>query len=127
MGERDSWQYRAIQKTRGNTTIIGAVLVAMLGKSYRIRGGKRFGRSAEILRNGTVVAPYESAGGQIYQRMPICSVTDLVTGFRRLADKLKLDDSERAEMFLKLRQWISKDARVIQNWEGVPTDTPQVH
>lgn len=123
--ERASWQFRAIQRTRGNQTLIGTILLAVLDKSYRL-SAKRFGRQAEIAPDGTVYAPYQAADGSLHPQMAVCNIQDMIQSFRRLADALKLSDNERIEMFQKLRQWIVKDARILKDFDpGVPIPEPK--
>jgi len=124
--QRHTWQYRAIEATRGNQTLLGSILIAVLDKSHMVTC-KRFGREAEIDQGGTVWAPYQDANGKLHAQMQVCHVQDMIAGFRKLADKLKLKDSERVEMFQKLRQWVVRDARIVKEWtkDSVPVIDPK--
>lgn len=45
------------------------------------------------------------------------SETDFVSGMRRLADKLKLSDTDRVDMFRVLQKWVTQDQRLDLNSE----------
>lgn len=123
--ERDTWQYRAVKATRGNQTLIGTILIAVLDKSWTL-SGKRFGREAEIGPDGTTYAPYQDANGQLHAQVAICNIQDIIIGFRRLADALKLGDKDRTEMFMMLRRWVARDARILKQFDpGVPIPEPK--
>lgn len=108
--ERATWQYRAVLRTRANQTMIGCVLLAVLQRSAFHRP-PRFGHHAIIAANGIVCTMYQHAAGQEPDMAAVEHIEVITDGFRRLADDLKLMDSERAEMMGELRKWISRDLR----------------
>lgn len=123
--QRASWRYRVINLLRGNQTLPGAIMLAVLDKSYRV-GAPRVGREAEIAPDGTVYAPYQARDGSLHPQMALCNIEDIKLTFRRVADTLKLSDNDRTEMFQKLRQWVVKDARILKDFDpGVPIPEPK--
>lgn len=123
--QRQTWQYRAIKLLRGNQTLPGTILLAVLDKSHRLNS-KRIGREGEIGPDGTVYAPYQAADGSLHPQMALCNIQDLIACFRRVADTLKLTDADRKDLFDKLRRWIARDARILKQFdEGVPIPEPK--
>lgn len=106
---RQSWQYRAIQATRGNQTKLGALVIAVCGKMTdnppRITG------SAEINEDGWVIAPFHRRDGKIENSI-VGDVNYLTRSFSELADTLRLSDADRIAMFSEVKRWIRKDHRV---------------
>ena len=108
-GVRESWQFRAEQLTRGNETAVGMILLAVLNR--RPHKPPAVGHKAIIGSNSRVYASYMHRNGRVEHYVPICTVADLTTMFRRLADALKLDDADRVAMFNEVKKWIVKDYR----------------
>ncbi len=106
----DTWRLRAIAATRGNQTLLGTILIAVLQKSI-LHNPPRFGRQCVITRDGQVFAPYQGKDLKFNSAAFVCTADELRDGFRDLADKLKLNDADRAEMFGELRKWVQKDFR----------------
>lgn len=113
--EQASWQYKAILATRGNQTLLGAILLQLLGKQAK--------HPPQILSTATVDEQglawcklRKELGGEIAEGI-ICVglITDVRDEFRRLADYLKLDDDERIELFNELRMWVEIDLRADHN------------
>lgn len=107
--EQNTWQYLAIEFTKGNSTPVGALLLAVLGRNAR--NPPWFGNTAEITAEGLVVTSF--TGKDCMLRFPhaVGSVNELTTIFSKLADSLKLDDAARVELFRLVRQWVAKDNR----------------
>lgn len=123
--QRQTWQYRAIKLLRGNQTLVGTILLAVLDKSHLLTA-KRVGREGEIGPDGTVYAPYQAADGSLHPQMALCNIQDLIDSFRRVADRLKLSDSDRKDMFDKLRRWVARDARILKQFDpGIPIPEPK--
>jgi hypothetical protein len=113
--EKASWQYRAIEVTRGPGTKTGAILLAVLGKQRATV--PQFRGSARITSDGYMLCNFMSRSGQIHMSAFVGSVEEVVANFRRLADHLKLTDAERTEMFTKLREWVGTDYRSNKTWQ----------
>ncbi len=117
--QRATWQYRCLQRLRSNETLPGAILLAVLDKSYRVHP-PRVGREGEIDEAGQVWAGYQAADGTLYAQMQLCHIDDLIMAFRRLADDLKLGDKDRTAMFDLIRRWVARDARLHKSFAGEP-------
>lgn len=109
MSERDSWQYRAIERTKGNSTPLGALLLAVLGRNAK--NPPWFGSTAEITENGLVVTSLTTKDRRMHFPHVVGDVAFLTSSFSELADDLKLSDPDRIELFRLVRQWCSKDHR----------------
>lgn len=107
--ERATWQYRAVQATRGNQSRLGCILLAVLGKNAK--NPPWFGRSAIITSDGFVLANFCTAAGEVKHGALVCNAAELTANFRGLADHLKLGDKDREAMFVAVRQWIAEDYR----------------
>ena len=110
---RSTWQYRAIEATRGNQSQLGAILIAVLGKGRNTL--PRFATSATITSDGFVQAGFVTKGGEHKASAFVGSVRELCDNFSGLADHLQLTDGERIEMFAKVRAWITLDYRADKN------------
>jgi hypothetical protein len=107
--DRASWQYRAVEATRGPETKLGAILLAVLDKQRRTI--PQFRGKATITSDGFVMCNFLAKDGGLRLGAFVCDVDDLVRNFRGLADHLKLSDAERKEMFQAVRNWIGTDYR----------------
>ncbi len=112
----ERWQHRAVQETGGNTTIMGMFVLAVLGWQHG-RKPPRFGSKAVINAEGIVIAHAQNKEGRMFRNENLGHIQDLVDSFRGLADRLKLDDVEREEMFAELRKWFVHDARANETRE----------
>lgn len=110
-GYRDKhWKTRAIHATDGNKSLLGCFVLAVLGMQHGVRP-PRFGSTANIDKDGLLYSHMQAADGQIFQNHCLGPVEDVRDNFRRLADHLKLSDSERVELLGELKKWIRHDAR----------------
>jgi len=111
--ERQTWQYRAVAATRGNQTMLGCILLAVIGRNAK--NPPWFEPGAEIDADGFLLANFVGKDRvDHHQLIPVATVKDLVDEFRRLADAIKLDDADRIAMFAALRAWIVKDHRALK-------------
>lgn len=111
--ERLTWQYRAIAATKGQTTRLGTILLAVMGKTLDtgLRNPPSYGPSAVITVDGYVISNFVDRRGQMHVGALVGTLEDVLVNFRNLADVLKLDDKDREDMFMQLRMWISHDYR----------------
>ena len=107
--EKDSWQYRAIAHTMGNSTPLGCLLLAVIGRNAK--HPPWFGLTAEITAEGLVVTSFTHRSGARYDPWVFGPVEELTAAFSRLADELKLNDADRIELFRQVRQWVARDHR----------------
>lgn len=108
--ERASWQYRAIEATKGNQSKLGTLLLAILG--HPAKNPPWFGSSATINAGGLVVASFTGKDRQLHYPFVVCEVSELTNNFAGLADHLKLNDEERIELFRRVREWVARDLRL---------------
>jgi hypothetical protein len=107
---KERWQHRAVKETGGNTTLMGCFVLAILGFQHG-RKPPRFGSHAAINEDGMVIAHAQNADGKMFKNENLGHVQNVIDSFRGLADRLKLADWERDEMFSELRKWFVHDAR----------------
>lgn len=108
-----TWQYKVVEATRGNQTMLGAVVIAMLNKQSA--HPPRFWRNgATIDADGYVHSELQDRTG-IWKRICIGHATDLAKELNILADQCKLHDHERLALFSEAQKWISRDARATSN------------
>lgn len=110
---KSSWPYRVVEATRGNQTMLGAILLAVLGKAAR--------NPPWVSSTGRIVSDEGGRGVLVIdlvtrRRMelrdaPVCYVDEFTGQLRRLADELKLPDDQREALFLAVRKWIANDER----------------
>lgn len=104
-----SWKYWVVEATRGNQTMLGAVIIAVLGRTPK--NPPFFNVWATIDAEGVIRAGFVARNGLQYHDFPICHVRDLGVELNRLADHCKLDDAQRAALFEEVRKWVRSDAR----------------
>lgn len=109
--ETASWQYKAIVATRGNQTMLGAILLQVIGK--QAKNPPRITGTASVDAEGLCWTLLLAQHGTEVAEGLVCLgyIGEIVDEFRRLADFLKLDDAERIELFDELRKWVSVDLR----------------
>lgn len=106
----DRWQHRAVRETGGNQTLLGCFVLAILGWQHG-RKPPRFGKIARIDEAGVAWSNMQNASGQVFTNHCLGPLQDINDNFRGLADHLKLNDTERREMFAELRKWFAIDER----------------
>ena len=107
--ERQSWQFRAVLATRGNQTLMGTVVLAVIGRNAK--NPPWIEEPFTILADGTVITDVVTRDRWLHKNQPLFHVSDLVSEFRRLADHLRLSDDDRIAMFAELRKFIKLDMR----------------
>ncbi len=109
-----SWEDRCIQATGGNRSQLGAIVLAVLGRTVSIPPA--FNKEGAIITSdGFVLANFVNKDWQLFHSAFVCSIDDLTANISGLADHLKLSDEERVALFRKVREWCKTDYRAIQN------------
>lgn len=116
MPDGERWQHRAVKESGGNQSMIGCIVLAILGWQHG-RKPPRFGKIAVINHQGFVITNFQKRDGTILQAHTIGHVDDINGGLRKLADFLKLSDIDRLGMFEEFRKWIAHDYRADQRPE----------
>lgn len=129
---RRTWQARALAEARGKEA---AIVMAVLFHSYlpamqillRVvfpsaplarNGWTEIARpflygGATIVNTGKVTCGMIGKDGRKYPRMLLFDrEAQLVSMFRKLADRLKLNDAERIEMTEAVKRWVIADHRI---------------
>lgn len=107
-----SWQYRALQVTKGNTTLTGSIVLAIRPLP---RWPSKLADRAKIAKDGSVLTGHraEVDGPWSPNFVRVGHVDALTHSFSMLADDLGLSDADRIEMFAALRAWITTDERIL--------------
>lgn len=123
---REMWQARVLRESEGR---LQRVLLVVFAKEYAaalpvllrvaIPGFEDIKRPflsgyATIMQSGRIVCDCVGRDGELSKVAVYQSENEFVTEMRGLADKLKLSDSDREEMFAVLRKWIVADKRINQ-------------
>lgn len=121
---RDMWQSRALRESKGT---FQRVLLAVFAEAYptaletllmvTFKGFTDISRPflrgyAEITPAGWVVCDQIDRDGAVRRTAIYENEARLLWDARKLADKLKLSDKDRTELFDLLRKWIAADRRV---------------
>lgn len=127
---RDSWEGRVLKAATGlRFAVLHAIIVAEYPQALPfllrsvfpgfidIKLPQLFGY-ARIERSGAVTCLItrtraELAGAAPRDRVPIYASNDeMCADMRRLADRLKLSDADRTEMFELIQKWVAEDLRI---------------
>jgi hypothetical protein len=126
---RDTWQARVLVAAQSKTEgVIGAVALSVIAHNYddallvllqTIFPGFQsiqppaLCTAGRIDKSGAVVANLVERSGRIVKDYQLYrDEIALRDDFRRLADELKLDDSDRIELFICLQRWVVADRRL---------------
>lgn len=110
---RNGWAYRAVLACSGPQSVMGAVIIAMIGKQRRTV--PQFGRSAIIDPIGMLRADLYRKDGTWAYMTGIMSVDSFRDELGKVADHIDATDDERADMYKTAREWIGRDLRIIKN------------
>jgi hypothetical protein len=123
-----SWQIRLLREAKNNDQAVAVIILAQewpnkLKEWLRLAfpGFTDLKRPfligyAHIWTNGAVVCPAMFHDGRRTVRL-YDNPQQLNDAFRKLADKLKLDDGDRADLFRVLKRWVVADHRIGVNGE----------
>jgi hypothetical protein len=136
---RASWQARALAEAKGQT---GMVLLSVLSHSYDdalvvllpiVFPGfvepslPVLASCGKIDRTGAVVADVIRRDHTVARDTVVYrSDTDLQNDFRRLADRLKLSDDDRTELFKCVQRWLVADRRLDPTFDPKDPDAKRL-
>lgn len=138
---RATWQARVLGQATGTTF---AVVMSVLAHSFPDAmypllhalipnwEGDPFGpylsTCGKVAKNHTIVADvvYPNTGRVEKDAVLYLSETHLRDDMRRLADKLKLADRDRAEFFTAIRNWVVADRRLDPNFDPRDPDAKRL-
>ena len=136
---RQSWQCRALLQAKG---LDFAVVLSMLAHSYddaMIRllriAFKGFysikapflGTAGKVDKAGRVCADVVTDYGKVFKMQPLyVDEVHFRDAMRRLADRLRLEDDERSELFAVAQRWIVCDFRLDPNMDPRDPDAKRL-
>ena len=136
---RQSWQCRALLHAKG---IDFAVVLSALAHSYddamlrllrvAFKGFYSIrtpflGSAGKIDKAGRVCADVVTEYGQVFKQQPLyADEIAFRDAMRRLADRLKLTDADRSEMFDLIRRWIVCDFRLDPTMDPADPDAKRL-
>lgn len=115
--ERASWQFRAIQATKGNQTRMGRIVLSLVGRAPN--NPPWCWETGTIGTDGNVYTFELEKVGDKPKLISLGSVQNMTNGFRWLCDELKFADADREALFGELRKWIASDFRAINDPDTV--------
>jgi hypothetical protein len=139
---RASWQVRTLAEAKGTTF---AVVLSVVAHNFPeampvvmellVPGfdgqppGPYLATAGKVAKNGTVVADviYPRTGAVVKDAVLYVSEVHLRDDMRRLADRLKLADRDRAEFFTAVRNWVVADRRLDPNFDPRDPDAKRIH
>lgn len=124
---RGDWRARVLAVSRGK---LGAVVLSVIAHNYDDQllpllqfvfpgftsiAAPFLCTAARISLQGRVYADIRQKSGLVTREVLFETEIDLQGAFRKLADKLKLPDRDRIEMFAAVKRWIVCDYRIDPN------------
>jgi hypothetical protein len=84
--------------------------------------------AGKLAKSGQIVADVVTTDGQIVKDAKVFdSEIQMRDAFRRLADRMKLSDSDRVEMFKCVQRWVVADRRLDPNFDPKDPDAKRLH
>jgi hypothetical protein len=136
---RASWQARVLAGTGGH---LGAVVLSVLAHNFDdampvlLRlvfpgftsiAAPFYCTAAKVDKAGRVVADVVTKDGQIVKDAKVFDNEEqLRDAFRRLADRLKMNDSDRIELFKCVQCWVVADRRLDPNFDPQDPDAKRL-
>lgn len=125
---RQSWQGRVLAASTGK---LGAVALSVLAHNYddampvllRVVfpgftsiAAPFYCTAGKVAKTGQVIADMVTRDGQVIKNAEVFRDEKQMEGaFRRLADRLRLSDAERVELFACVKRWVVCDFRLDPN------------
>lgn len=122
---RDTWQGKALALAVGKTA---AVLLSVLAHNYDDAllpllqvvfpgftsiSAPFFCTAGKVAKSGHIVANLVTRTGKVQKDFPVyASEIEMQNDFRRLADRLRLSDNDRVQLFTAVKNWVVADRRL---------------
>ncbi len=136
---RGSWQVRAIGEAKGQTWMVllsvlahtyDHALLFMMPLVYPDFDGSipapHLTTAAKIDKNGAIVADVVDRNGIIKEVAIYPTELHLRDDFRRLADRLKLNDADRVELLKCVQRWVVADRRLDPAFDRKDPDAKRI-
>lgn len=136
---RASWQARVLAAAQGH---MGAVVLSVLSHNFDeampalLRlvfpgftsiAAPFYCTAGKVDKAGRVVADVVKPGGTIKKDVKVFDdETQMRDEFRRLADRLKLSDTDRVELFKCVQRWVVADRRLDPNFDPKDPDAKRL-
>lgn len=137
---RGSWQARALSEAHGHTAMVLLsvlshtyddallVLLPLVFPGYVEPSLPVLASCGKVSKAGTIVADVIRKDHVLVKDVMIySSEVALQNDFRRLADRLKLNDADRVEMFKCVQRWVVADTRLDPNFDPKDPDAKRLH
>ncbi len=83
--------------------------------------------AAKVAKSGHVVADVVTKGGEVVKDVKVFdSEGHMQDTFRRIADRLKLNDQDRVELFKCVQRWVVADRRLDPNFDPKDPDAKRL-
>lgn len=136
---RGSWQVRAIGEAKGQTWMVllsvlahtyDAATLVMMEIVYPDFDGSipapHLTTAAKIDKTGTIVADVVDRNGVIKEVAIYSSELALRDDFRRLADRMRLNDADRTELLKCVQRWVVADRRLDPTFDRKDPDAKRL-
>lgn len=136
---RESWQIKAIREAKGQTWMVllsvlahtyDHALLFMMPYVYPDFDGSipapHLTTAAKIDKSGAIVADVVDRNGVIKEVAIYSSELALRDDFRRLADRMRLNDADRTELLKCVQRWVVADRRLDPTFDRKDPDAKRL-
>lgn len=137
---RASWQARVLTASGGQ---IGAVVLSVLSHNYEEAlptllavifpgftsiAAPFYCSAGKVAKGGHVVADVVTKDGTIIKDAKVFdNETQMRDAFRQLADRIKLNDADRTELFKCVQRWVVADRRLDPSFDPKDPDAKRLN
>lgn len=134
-----SWQVRALRAAEGRTAVVlesvlantyERALLVMIEVAFPWRhepGLPCICSTVKIDKTGAIVGDVIDKLHRVHRDVSIyVSEGEMQSDFRRLADRMKLNDADRVEMFKCVQRWVVADRRLDPNFDPKDPDAKRL-
>lgn len=136
---RASWQARALAETGGHMAAVllsvlshnfdeaMPALLAIVFPGFTSISAPFYCSAGKVDKTGRVVADVVTKHGEVVKDSKVFEdEMQLRDAFRRLADRLKLNDADRIEMFKCVQRWVVADRRLDPTFDPKDPDAKRL-